>query len=209
MMAMMTQLASLAPSRSAALEEAVTLSGSAPAPRVAPTSGVCARPSFERIYEEHFDFIWRSMRRLGISAHNIDDAVQDVFLVVHRRLEDFEERCSLKTWLFGIALRVAHDHHRRSRRKGGHEPLDPAVVDGSPGPHEELAKAEAVRELDRILNSLDEDKRAVFILAEIEQMTAPEIAEALGINVNTVYSRLRSSRRAFEAALARRNGGLR
>lgn len=185
------------------------MSGSAPAPRVVPTSVVCERPSFESIYEEHFDFIWRSMRRLGISSQSIDDAVQDVFLVVHRRLEDFEERCSLKTWLFGIALRVAHDHHRRSRRKGGHEQLDAAVADGSPGPHEELAKAEAVRELDRILNSLDEDKRAVFILAEIEQMTAPEIAEALGINVNTVYSRLRSSRRAFEAALARRSGGMR
>lgn len=208
-MAVMTQLASLAPSRSAAFEESVPLSGSAPAPRVVPTSVVHERPSFESIYEEHFDFIWRSMRRLGISSQSIDDAVQDVFLVVHRRLEDFEERCSLKTWLFGIALRVAHDHHRRARRKGGHEPLDPAVADGSPGPHEELAKAEAVRELDRILNSLDEDKRAVFILAEIEQMTAPEIAEALGINVNTVYSRLRSSRRAFEAALARRSGGMR
>jgi RNA polymerase sigma-70 factor (ECF subfamily) len=135
--------------------------------------------------------------------------VQDVFLVVHRRLEDFEARCSVKTWLFGIALRVAHDHHRLHRRKGGHEPLDPGVIDGSPGPHEALAKAEAVRELDRILGSLDEDKRAVFILAEIEQMTAPEMAEALGIRVNTVYSRLRAARRAFEAALARRSGGTR
>jgi RNA polymerase sigma-70 factor (ECF subfamily) len=177
------------------------------APRVVPPSVVWERPSFEAIYEEHFEFVWRSMRRLGIAADSIDDAVQDVFLVVHRRLEDFEARASVKTWLFGIALRVAHDYHRRSRRKGGHEPLDPSVADGAPGPHEELAKLEAVRELDRILSSFDEEKRAVFILAEIEQMTAPEMAEALGINVNTVYSRLRAARREFEAALARHRGG--
>ena len=209
MIAVMTQLASLPLSHGAAFEESATLSRSAPAPRVVPSRAVSDRPSFEAIYEEHFDFVWRSMRRLGISPDSIDDAVQDVFLVVHRRLRDFEARCSVKTWLFGIALRVSHDHHRRSRRKGGHEPLDPTVVDAAPGPHEELAKAEAVRELDRILSSLDEDKRAVFILAEIEQLTAPEVAEALGINVNTVYSRLRAARREFEALLSRRTGGLR
>jgi RNA polymerase sigma-70 factor, ECF subfamily len=207
MMAAMTQLGSMPLSHGAAFEEPATLSRSAPAPRAIPSQAVSDKPSFAAIYDEHFDFVWRSLRRLGISSDSIDDAVQDVFLVVHRRLGDFEARCSVKTWLFGIALRVAHDHHRRSRRKGGHEPLDPAVVDGSPGPHEELAKAEAVRELDRILSALDEDKRAVFILAEIEQMTAPEVAEALGINVNTVYSRLRAGRREFEALLARRTGG--
>jgi len=185
---------------------ATDLSRLAPRP-VDPAAIARQLPSFESIYEEHFEFVWRSLRRLGVAEASLDDAVQDVFIVVHRRLSDFEARCSMKTWLFGIAMRVARDHHRSVRRKGGHEPLDPGVIDGSPGPHEELAKAEAVRELDRILGSLDEDKRAVFILAEIEQMTAPEMAESLGINVNTVYSRLRAARRDFEATLARRSGG--
>lgn len=167
-----------------------------------PARAATTRPTFEQAYDQLFDFVWRSLRRLGVPAASIDDAVQDVFVVVHRRLVEFEGRSSLKTWVFAIALRVARDHQRSARRKGGHEPLDPRIADDTPGPVESLARAEAVRELDRILAALDEDKRTVFVLAEIEQMTAPEIAEALGINLNTVYSRLRLARRAFEAHAA-------
>jgi RNA polymerase sigma-70 factor (ECF subfamily) len=159
-------------------------------------------PAFAQVYDELFDFVWRSVRRLGVPPAGVDDAVQDVFVIVHRRLPEFEGRSSLKTWVFGIALRVARDHKRRDRRKGGHEPLDAAMPDHAPGPAEAAARAEAVRELDRLLASLDDDKRAVFVLAEIEELTAPEIAEALSIPVNTVYSRLRAARRDFEAALA-------
>jgi RNA polymerase sigma-70 factor (ECF subfamily) len=170
---------------------------------------VAAPPPFEEIYEEHFDFVWRGLRRLGVPAASIDDAVPDVFLVVHRRLADFEGRSSLKTWVFGIAVRVARDHQRLLRRKGWRAPLDTSIPDAAPGPIELFARAEAVRELDRILGTLDEDKRAVFILAEIEQMAAPEIAETLGVKMNTVYSRLRAARRAVEAALAPPRGGRR
>src|SRR6185437_8084289 len=159
------------------------------------------RPTFEEVYDEIFGFVWRSLRRLGVPEASIDDAVQDVFVVVHRRLADFEGRSSLKTWVFGIALRVARDHARTARRKGGLLPLDERIPDAAPDPAESLVRSEAVRELDRILGTLDEDKRAVFVLAEIEQMSAPEIAEALGVNVNTVYSRLRAARREVEAAL--------
>jgi RNA polymerase sigma-70 factor (ECF subfamily) len=164
--------------------------------------GTRVLPTFAEVYEQSFDFAWRSLRRLGVPEASIDDAVQDLFVVVHRRLGDFEGRSSLKTWIYGIALRVARDHQRLSRRKGGHAPLDPRLVDQKPGPVESLDRSEAVRELDRILGTLDEDKRAVFVLAEIEQMSAPEIAEALGVNVNTVYSRLRAARREVEAAVA-------
>ncbi len=161
-------------------------------------------PSFEALYEEYFNFVWRSLRRLGVGAASLDDAVQDVFVVVHRRLAEFEGRSSIKTWLFGITLRVAQEHRRRLRRKEGSlEPLDDGFVDAAPGPLEEAEKAEAVRVLDAILATLDDDKRAVFILAELEQMTAPEIAESLGINANTVYSRLRAARQAFETAMSR------
>lgn len=163
---------------------------------------LAARPTFEALYEELFDFVWRSLRRLGVPPASIDDAAQDVFVVVHRRLGEFAGRSSPKTWIFGIALRVARDHQRLLRRKGGHEPLDASIRDEAQDPAESLARAEAVRELDRILSLMDEDKRSVFVLAEIEQLSGPEIAEALGLNLNTVYSRLRAARRDFDAALA-------
>src|SRR6185369_5736122 len=123
-----------------------------------------APPVFEEVYEQLFDFVWRSLRRLGVTEAGIDDAVQDVFVVVHRRLGAFEGRTSLKTWVFGIALRVARDHRRSRRRKGDHAPLDARIPDGAPDPVETLARAEALRELDRILSTLDEDKRTVFVL---------------------------------------------
>jgi len=173
-----------------------------------PVEGAAARPTFEEAYEQLFDFVWRSLRRLGVPAASIDDAVQDVFVVIHRRLADFEGRSALKTWAFGIALRVAGDHKRLLRRKGGHAPLDARIADGAPGPVECLDRSEAVRELDRILGTLDEDKRAVFVLVEIEQLSAPEAAAALGVNVNTVYSRLRAARREVEAALPAPRGAL-
>jgi RNA polymerase sigma-70 factor, ECF subfamily len=166
---------------------------------------------FREIYAEHVDLVWRSLRGLGVPEASVEDAVQDVFLVIHRRLESFEARCSFRTWLFGIVLRVARNHRRREQRKGGCASLDaaPEIADAAPGPHEEAARAEALRGLALALGDLDEAKREVFVLAELEQMSAPEIAETLGINVNTVYSRLRAARREFEAAIARKNGGRR
>lgn len=165
------------------------------------------RPSFAALYEEHFEFVWRNLRRLGVAAASLDDAAQDVFLVVHRRLPEFLGRSSIRTWLFGILRRVAHDHRRSQSRRGSHEQIPAGVVDGARGPLEETERAEAVRLLDALLGKLDEDKRMVFVLAELEQMTAPEIAEALELNLNTVYSRLRAARRAFDEAVARLDEG--
>ena len=159
---------------------------------------------FDDVYETHFAFVWRTLRRLGVPESAADDAVQDVFVVVHRRLADFEGRSSLRTWLFGIAARVASDHRRALRRKGGlHEEVSAELPDASPGPHESAARSEAVRRLEQVLDLLDDDRRAVFVLADLEQLTAPEIAAALGVNVNTVYTRLRAARDDFNRALAR------
>jgi RNA polymerase sigma-70 factor (ECF subfamily) len=133
----------------------------------------------------------------------LDDAVQDVFLVVHRRLGDFEGRSSIKSWLFGIARRVAKDHRRRRDRKDrGKVPTD-GLVSSQTSPREQAANAEARRVLHDFLTGLDDDKREVFVLAELEQMSAPEIAEATGANVNTVYSRLRVARQRFEETAAK------
>ena len=164
---------------------------------------VTERPSFETVYEENFDFVWRSLRRLGVPRSQVDDAVQEVFLVVHRRLDDFEGRSLVRTWLFGIAFRVARTL-RRTRGRREAEPLDDHEVGcTAPTPADRTEQAEAARLVYRLLERLDEDKRAVFILSELEEMTASEISEALGININTVYSRLRAARRGFEAALVR------
>lgn len=166
----------------------------------APTSA----PSLEAIYEAQFDFVWRSARRMGVAEASVDDVVQEVFLVAHRRLGDFEGRSSVKTWLFGILLRVVSDYRRTQRRKGGLAPLpDTLACDPADSPVGRTEQREAVQTLHRLLDALDEDKRAVFVLAELEQMTVPEIADALGANLNTVYSRLRAARKDFEKALER------
>ncbi len=166
-------------------------------------------PAFEDVYDEYFAFVWRCLRRLGVQAPALDDAVQDVFVVVHRRLGEFEQRSSLKTWLFGIAFRVAGAHRRALQRRGEAEPVPAELADGAPGPLEVLERREGLRILDALLARLDEEKRAVFIMAEIEEMTAPEIAEALGIPVNTAYSRLHAARRMLEAMAARDPGATR
>jgi len=157
----------------------------------------------EDIYDEHFDFVWRSARRMGVAESAADDVVQEVFLVAHRRLKDFEGRSSVKTWLFGILMRVVSDHRRRLRRKGGLAPLPDGLAAERSCPEGEADKRAKVRLLHALLEELDEDKRAVFVLAELEQMTAPEIAEALDVKLNTVYSRLRAARKKFESALRR------
>jgi len=187
-------------------------------PRLAPDPGPDALPVGEQLtvtalYEAHVDFVWRGLRRLGVPASRLDDAVQDVFLVVHRRLDSFEVRSSVKTWLFGIVLRVARDHHRSRRRNEQRSavdaPPDPELLvdETSLGPLERAQQADAVRLLDELLSGMTAEKREVFLLAELEQMTAPEIGEALGIRLTTVYSRLRAARIEFEQALARRRAG--
>lgn len=161
--------------------------------------------SFEALYDEYFDFVWRTARRLGVDDRHLDDAAQDVFIVIHRKLTEFEGRSALKSWIFGIARRVAHDYRRRSRRKDRTSLLpSDGIADASiPSPRDNVARAEAAEILHQFLDTLDDDKRDAFVLAELEQMTVPEIAEAVGANVNTVYSRLRAARKAFDQTVSR------
>lgn len=165
--------------------------------------------AFDALYREHFRFVWRTVRRLGLDGSAVDDVVQEVFLVVHRRLGDFEGRSSAKTWLYGIVRRVVADHRRTLRRKPAlaavaapSQDLD-AMACEEQGPEASAEQAERVRLLHRLLAELDDDKREVFVLAELEGLTMAEIAEALDVNPNTIASRLRAARRDFEAALDR------
>lgn len=160
---------------------------------------------FAAVYEEHAVFVWRTLRLLGVDPGSLDDAVQEVFLVVHRRLGEFEGRSSLRTWLYAIARRVARNVRRGAGRRGAPEPIVADMVDRVSGNPLELAeRAEAGRALLELVGHLSEDQREVFLLVEVEEMSVPEAAEALGVNVNTCYSRLRAARARFERLLAAR-----
>jgi RNA polymerase sigma-70 factor, ECF subfamily len=167
---------------------------------------VRAEISFEQVYSIYVDFVWRSALRLGVDEAAADDVVQQVFIVVYQRLYNFEGRSTLKTWLFAILLRVVRGHRRIVRRKSAHlahEWADPDLVaDGSDTPLEALSRAEASRTIDILLDSLDGDKRVVFVMAELEEMTAAEISLATGLEPGAVYSRLRAARTDFERAAA-------
>lgn len=182
-----------------------------PRPGDSPASPGLGREVQRALYESHFGFVWRNLRRLGVPDTAAEDAAQDVFLVVHRRHESFDARWSrLETWLFGIVLRVARDYRRSQRRFRFR--FDAAadvedVLERRPGvgasPDEELARRQAVALLERALAALDDDKRAVLVMVDIEEFTVPEAAEALGVNINTAYWRLRAGRAEFERALGR------
>jgi len=150
-------------------------------------------PSFREVYRQHYTFVWRSLLRLGVDEPTVDDAVQDVFIVVHRKLHAFEGRAAVRTWLFAIARRIALRYRDRARRRAHDEPeADTPTELGRPD--NALSCNEALQQLQDWLDELDEDKRAVFVLSEFEQMRAPEIASMLGANLNTIYARLRAAR---------------
>jgi RNA polymerase sigma-70 factor (ECF subfamily) len=173
-----------------------------PTPQEATTHGAEPSRQFTELYEQNFDFVWRSARMLGVPPEAADDAVQDVFLVAHRRMHDFEGRAGARTWLFAIALRVVSDYRRsRARRM---RLLDRAItVEPIPAqtPFDTTARTEQSQVLLAALETLPDEQRAVFILAEIEEMTAPEIASSLEMKLNTVYSRLRGARLAMAERL--------
>lgn len=162
-----------------------------------------------RLFEQEYDFVWRSLRRFGVEAENTEDAAQQVFVIVSKKLDQIE-REDERRYLFGIVLRVAANARRsRGRRREVFqdcvgEPLDAAVpADGL------LEKKEARALLDRVLGALSEDLRVVFVLFELEEMTLVEISAVLEIPVGTATSRLRRAREQFRtvAARLRRSGG--
>jgi RNA polymerase sigma-70 factor, ECF subfamily len=156
----------------------------------------------EAVYREYHAFVWRILHHFGLRGEAVDDAVQEVFLVVHRRLVSFDGRTSIKNWLYGIARRVASDHRKKHQRRHARLRLVASSEDEAREPRQ-LERLTTTELVERLLDSLDEDKREVFVLAEVEGMTAPEIASMLGINLNTVYSRLRTARAHFHREAVR------
>ncbi|HKU40352.1 MAG TPA: sigma-70 family RNA polymerase sigma factor [Polyangiales bacterium] len=164
----------------------------------------CAAQQVEAVYEAHFDFVWRSARRLGTPAALLDDVVQEVFVVVQRRLPEFEGRSEIKTWLFAITRHVVRAHLRQhARQRASIDELGELEDVRTPDAESQLMADEDTRLLYALLDELDEDKREVFVLSELEEMTGPAIAEALDLHLSNVYARVRMARQAFEAALKR------
>lgn len=163
-----------------------------------------AVPDISKLYETHFRYVWRCLRSLGVRDALLDDALQDVFIVVQRRLPEFDGAVELRTWLYAIALRIARKYRVRqhkdvTRLDAGENELEAPGADGEGA----LESNQQLRLAHAALETLDDEKREVFVLARIEQMSAPEIASIVGVPVNTVYSRLRAARLAFEAAVSK------
>jgi RNA polymerase sigma-70 factor (ECF subfamily) len=165
-----------------------------------------ALPSFRSIYDAYFDFVWTSSRRLGVPADAVDDVVQEIFVVVNARLSTVEQPASLRSWIYGVVRRTVSTYHRGRRARGAgesHDPLEDLASAAQPSPLDLTVLSDEVRLLWRLLEEVAPLKREVFVLAELEEMTVPEIAEAIGVPLNTAYSRLRAAREEFNEALSR------
>lgn len=166
-------------------------------------------PRFEDIYARERDYVWRTLRRLGVPDRHLEDVAHDVLVVVHRKLGDYQASRPLRPWLFGIAFRVASDF-RRSAKNARETPQDD--VEGlarepeGAGPDAMLESAQRRALVYRALDTLEDDRRAVFVLHEIDGEPIPAVAEALAIPVNTAYSRLRVAREEFSASVKRLGG---
>ena len=164
---------------------------------------------FDAIYEGMVDYVWNVVCRMGVPAPDAEDVVQEVFVTVYRRLGEFEGRAQLKTWVFTIAVHLVQHYFRTHARKPGDRAsakgteIHALVDQRENGPANQVERRERYDALDRVLAQLDEAKRLVFVLAELEQLTLVEIGQIVGANPNTVATRLRAARQAFEKALAR------
>jgi RNA polymerase sigma-70 factor (ECF subfamily) len=159
--------------------------------------------TFEEAYRAHFAFVWRSLRRLGIREEDAADTAQEVFIVVHRKLPEFAGHSKLTTWLYGICFRVASERRRaRPQQPTLGEQEAASFVGRSADPGATAERNQGLALLERVLDRIPDEQRAVFCLFELEGMTGEEIAEALEIPLGTAYSRLRLARAAFAAATA-------
>jgi RNA polymerase sigma-70 factor (ECF subfamily) len=158
---------------------------------------------FREVYDRYFGFVWRSAANRGVPTAALDDVVQEVFIVIHRKLPEFESRSSLRTWIAAIVRRVVADY----KKKRGNQPVGDETLERepsvAPASSEALEGKAALELLDALLAKMTKEQREVFILHEIEQMSGAEIADLTSANENTVWTRLRAARRIFQEGVAR------
>jgi RNA polymerase sigma-70 factor (ECF subfamily) len=162
-----------------------------------------AKPELAAVFDEHFDYVWKTLRRLGVRDGDLEDVSQEVFLRIHQWLEDYDPARAMRPWIFGFAYRVASDYKRLARHRvevlgAPVEPADPARrADERIEADQERALVEAA------LEAVELERRAVLVMHDIDEVPIPAVAQELGIPVNTAYSRLRLAREDFIAALTR------
>ena len=164
--------------------------------------------AFARLYRSYVGFTWRVVGQLGVPSHAIDDVVQEVWLVVHRRLPSFEGRSAVKSWLFGVSLNVARNQRRSDWRRQKHLPeLSDEVTTLDPEDPQRIREGrEAWERVERVLSTLDDRRRTIFAHQLIENRSAPETAEAVGVDVLTVYRQVRLLRSSFRRWLCEVDG---
>src|SRR6266545_269263 len=159
----------------------------------------------DEVYRRHVDFVWACLQRFGVRDRDLDDALQEVFVVVHQRLSSFRGDARMTTWLYSICLRVAYAQRRRGhlRRELSVDQVHDTIDEDGTSPEDELAVRERSRVLEALLDELDLEKRALLAMFEIDELPCEEIASILGLPLGTVYSRLHAARKAFAKAVAR------
>ena len=162
-----------------------------------------ARPSLGDIFEEHFDYVWSSLRRLDVPPSDLEDQVQEVFLRVHAKLGDYDPQRPLRPWIFGFAFRVASDYRRLARHRFEIIGAEIEVVEPSAAADDRMAASEERAFVEAALLSVSLERRAVLLMHDVDDVPVPTIAATLGIPVNTAYSRLRVAREEFAAAWKR------
>lgn len=160
-------------------------------------------PHLRTIFDEQFTYVWNSLRRLGVREADLEDLAQDVFVQVQRSISTYEPSRAIRPWLFGFARHLASDYRRSARYRTEVLHAEVQAVDPSAAADELVTKGENRALLLEALGALDDDRRDVFILHEIDEVTVPDLADALHIPLNTAYSRLRLAREDFARAIQR------
>jgi RNA polymerase sigma-70 factor (ECF subfamily) len=188
----------------AATDTPLSMSSVGARPLPAPETAEREDTSFVGLYRTHFAFVWRCLRGLGVPPASLDDAAQDVFVVVHRRLPEFRGDSSVRTWLYAVLRNVAANQRRGDRRVQAQVELDEQLPSAAPDALQRVQEREAGEFVRAFREGLDDKRRDVFVLCMIERLPIPEAAATLGIPLNTAYTRLRAVRIDFRTALAKR-----
>lgn len=176
-------------------------------PAQSPLGSAREMGEFSEIYRKYFNFVWSCTRRFGIPENEVEDVVQEIFVVIHARLQTLERSEALRSWIYGIVRRTASTYHRNKRVRAAHVEAFCAEPDVTypqiPSPLDLAEQSDQVRLLWSLIEQLDPPKREAFVLAELDEMTVPEIAAAINVPLNTVYSRIRVARQELEQALVK------
>lgn len=153
---------------------------------------------FQSVYRENVAFVWRTASALGVPAQELEDITQDVFVVVHRKLPEFQGRSKVRTWIYAVLRRTLLDRQRTAARRQMQPLASEPADDPAHTPEQQVARREAQLALQQILENLSYPQREVFVMVDIQHMSPQETAEMLGVSANTVYSRLRAARSHVE-----------